>query len=117
MTLRFLADADLNRTIVSGVKRRAPLIDFLTSQAASLDGMEDADVLAVAAREGRILVAHDFGTMPHPFRNFVATQDSPGVFLISQALPVGSAVEALLLVANASETEDWKNQLTYLPLS
>ena len=116
MKLRFLADVDLNRAIVSGVKRREPSIDFLTAQAASLDGMRDSDVLAVAARERRILVSHDFGTMPHHFRNFVATQQSPGVFLISQELPVGAAVEVPLLLADASEAEEWENQLTYLPL-
>jgi hypothetical protein len=53
---------------------------------------------------------------PHHFRDFVATQRSPGVFLISQDLQVGAAVEALLLIADASEAEEWENHLTYLPL-
>jgi predicted nuclease of predicted toxin-antitoxin system len=113
---RFLADADLNRAIVSGVKRRAPGIDFWTAQDASIDAMADLDVLAIAARDSRILVSHDFGTMPHHFRDFVARQRSPGVFLISQAVPVVIAVEALLMIAEASEAEEWENQLTYLPL-
>ena len=77
MTRGFLADADLNRAIVCGVQRREPTIDFMAAQAASLEGMPDSDVLAVAAREGRILVSHDFGTMPHHFRDCVAQQDSP----------------------------------------
>lgn len=112
----FLADADLNRAIVSGVRRRAPGIDFLSAQDASIDAMPDSDVLALAARGGRILVSHDFGTMPHHFRDFVARQDSPGVFLISQAVPVVVAVEAMLTIAEASEASEWENQLTYLPL-
>ena len=116
MTPRFLADADLNRAIVSGVKRREPSVDFLTAQTVSLDGMPDSGVLAVAAQERRILVSHDFGTMPYHFHTFVATQYSPGVFLISQRLPVAAAVEALLLIADASEAEEWENPLTYLPL-
>jgi hypothetical protein len=113
---RFLADADLNRAIVSGVKRRAPGIDFLTARDALLDSMADSDVLAMAVHDGRILVSHDFGTMPHHFRGFVTRQHSPGVFLISQRVPVVVAVEALLMIAEASEAEEWKNQLTYLPL-
>ena len=116
MRPRFLADEDLNRAIVSGVKRRAPWVDFLSAQDASIAAMPDADVLALAARDGRILVSHNFGTMPHHFRDFVASQYSPGVFLISQAVPVVVAVEAMLMIAEASEDKEWENQLTYLPL-
>ena len=116
MKPRFLADADLKRAIVSGVKRRAPGIEFLTAQDAVLDAMPDPDVLAKAARDGLILVSHDFGTMPHHFRDFVATQYSPGVLLISQAVPIAIAVEALLTIAEGSEAEEWENLLTYLPL-
>jgi len=54
--------------------------------------------------------------MPHHFRDFVARQQSPGVFLISQAVPIMVAVEALLMILEASEAEEWENQLTYLPL-
>jgi hypothetical protein len=113
---RFLADADLKRAIVSGVKRREPSVDFLSAQAAELEGIADSDVLAIGAREGRILVSHDFGTMPHHFHDFVSRRDSPGVFLISQALPIGSAVESLLEIWAASDSAEWENQLTYLPL-
>jgi hypothetical protein len=47
VTLRFLADADLKRAIVSGVKRREPGIDFRSAQAAGLEGIEDPEVLAI----------------------------------------------------------------------
>ena len=46
MKVRFLADADLNKAIVSGVLRREPSIDFLAAHAAGLRGMKDAEVLA-----------------------------------------------------------------------
>ena len=116
MKPRFLADLDLKRAIVSGVKRREPSVDFLSAQAAGLEGIEDPHVLAIAASEGRILVSHDFGTMPRHFRDFVSRQHSPGVFLISQALTIGSAVESLLEIWAASDSAEWENQLTYLPL-
>jgi predicted nuclease of predicted toxin-antitoxin system len=110
--LRFLADADLKRAIVSGVKRREPGIDFRSAQAVALEGVEDAEVLAIASREGRILVSHDYGTMPRHFRDFVSGQPSPGVFLIPQDVPVGAAVEMLVLIWAASDAVEWKNQLT-----
>jgi hypothetical protein len=48
--VRFLADADLNQAIASGVLRREPLVHFLTAQAAGLRGMNDPEVLALAAK-------------------------------------------------------------------
>jgi len=49
VTVRFLADADLNKAIVSGVLRRESSLDFLTAAAAGLRGMNDPEVLALAA--------------------------------------------------------------------
>ena len=72
--------------------------------------------MAYAAREGLILVSHDTRTMPRHFRAFIAFQESPGVFLISQYLPIGVAIESLLEIWAASDAAEWKNQLKYLPL-
>jgi hypothetical protein len=113
---RFLADADLKRAIVSGLKRREPDIDFQSAQAAGLEGLADAEVLSIGAKEDRILVSHDFGTMPRHFQNFISNRSSPGVFLISQSLPVAAAVEALLVIWGGSEQAEWQDLLTYLPL-
>ncbi|MBI1873896.1 MAG: DUF5615 family PIN-like protein [Acidobacteria bacterium] len=116
MKPRFLADANLDQAIVEGVRRREPSIDFLTGHAAGIERMTDPEVLALAMREKRILVSHDLRTMPRHFREFVARRSGPGVFLISQALPVASAIEELLLIWTASDQSEWENQLTYLPL-
>jgi len=55
--VRFLADASLHHAIVAGCSRREPAIDFLSAQAAKLHGINDLDVLAIAAAQrwiGRI---------------------------------------------------------------
>ena len=117
MKLRFLADADLNKAIVSGILRREPSLDFLTSQVAGLRGMNDLAVLALAAKQQRVLVSHDVGTMPRHFRSFRDTGNQcGGVFLIPQSLDIGSAIEELLLIWLASETSEWTNRLEWLPL-
>jgi predicted nuclease of predicted toxin-antitoxin system len=59
VTVRYQADADLNQAIVTGVLRREPTIDFQTAFAAKLEGVKDQEVLAIAARQERILVSHD----------------------------------------------------------
>lgn len=69
MKVRFLADADLNKAIVAGLR-----------------GMKDPEVLA--------LVSHDAGTMPGHFRRSrEAGKSNCGVFLIPQSLEVGVAIE------------------------
>jgi hypothetical protein len=54
--VRFLAGADLNKAIVSGVLRREPALDFLTAGAAGLSGLTDPEILALAAEQGRVIV-------------------------------------------------------------
>jgi len=84
--VRFLADADLNKTIVSGVLRRDPSIDFQTAQAAGLRCLKDPEVLALAAKQRRVLVSHDVSTLPAHFRTFRnAGKRSAGVFLSRKA--------------------------------
>jgi hypothetical protein len=67
MRIRFQADADLNQAIVAAVLRRLPETDFRSATDAGLPGLHDLDVLALAAREGRLLVTHDQNTMPKYF--------------------------------------------------
>jgi hypothetical protein len=115
--LRFLADADLNKAIVSGLLRREPSLDFLTAQSAGLRGMIDSSVLELAARQHRALVSHDVGTMPAEFRAFrSAGKRTPGVFLVPQSVDVRIAIENLLLIWLASDAPEWEDRLTWLPL-
>lgn len=74
--VRFLADANLRHAIVIGCARREPAIDFLSAHAANLHGVSDPDVLAMAAAQGRILITHDFRTMPKHFAEFLAAGGS-----------------------------------------
>jgi hypothetical protein len=113
---RFQADADLNHTIVLAVLRQEPGIDFRTAVDARLKGVPDGEVLDLAARAGRILVSHDFRTMPRHFAEFLQTASSPGVLLVPQSLPTGAAAEELLLIWSVTSPEEWVNRLVYLPL-
>ena len=88
----------MNQIILHAVVRRAPAVDFQTAAAAGLEDLRDPEMLALAARDGRVLVTHDQKTMPRHFAAFVATTTSPGVLIIPQRLPIATAVEDLLLM-------------------
>lgn len=115
--VRFLADASLHHAIVSGCARREPAVDFLSAHAAKLHGIADSDVLAIATAQGRILVTHDFRTMPRYFTEFLAAgHSSPGVFLVKQHTPLAPIIDEIILVWTASEPEDWANRTVQIPL-
>lgn len=116
MKIKFLADEDLRRAIVLGVRRREPTVSFAHAFDVGAAGLDDHAVLQLAAKEGCILVSHDLRTIPQHFRLFITRHTSPGVFLIPQKLPVSTAIEEPLIPWLASEAEEWVNQLRYLPL-
>ena len=105
-----------NRPILSGVKRRERAIDLVRVQDVGLKNRSDPEILVFAFREGRILLSHDYRTMPGHFREFAAKQSSAGVFLFPQTVPVAQAIDTLVLIWAASEASEWVNRLVYLPL-
>jgi len=116
VSIRFLADADLNQALVDGIRLREPALDFLSAVEAGLDGMSDHAVLDLAANQGRILVSHDASTMPVHFMRFLNEgKYSPGVFLVPQDAVIRDVIDAILLVWSASSPTDWTNQIHRLP--
>ena len=115
MKLRFQADNDLDQRIVVAARRIDPAVDFRTAAAAGLHHVPDPEVLALAAADGRVLVSHDRRTLPGHFAEFVATQTSPGLIVVSRKLAVGRAAELLHLLWAASEAEEYVNVIYDLP--
>jgi len=115
--IRFLADEDIRDQIFKGVLRRLPDLDIVRVQDVGLRTFRDDRVLEFAAQENRILLTHDVSTM----RAFVKTRLSvgkpmPGVFEISQDLPIGRAIEEIVMVAECSPPEEWEGMIQFLPL-
>jgi len=74
LKIRFLADANFNQKIVSGLLLREPRIDFELPQNVIPEKMADSQVLELGAARGRIIVTYDVRTMPDHFSDFVAGQ-------------------------------------------
>ena len=114
---RFLADNDLNEQIVVGVLRREPPISFTRVRDAGLGGAPDAEVLAFAADRGLILVSHDVNTMPAAaLARLSGGQAMPGLFMSRQRGPVAPTIDSLVLIWSASEAEEWRGEILFLPL-
>jgi len=115
--VRFLADADLNKDILTGCHRIEPALDFLAASDAGLKGKPYLEVLAIAAAMGRILVTHDLRTMPRYFGEFLTTgKQTPGLFWVHQRQSISKVIGSLVLVWSASEAEEWVNRIIETPL-
>jgi Domain of unknown function (DUF5615) len=116
MTPRFQADADFNQKIVLALRRREPAMDFMDARHGGVIGMSDSEVLRISADSGRILVSHDRRTMPAHLVRFLQTHSSPGLIIVEQDLDLRATVEDLLLIWAATDAEEWRDQIGYVPL-
>ena len=115
-SVQFQADADLNQAIVTGVIRRQPSINFQTATEADLEGLKDAEVLALSSRQQRILVTHDRRTMPTEFAEFIIDSQSSGVLIVSRKTALETVIEELILIWSVTTAEEWINRIAKVPL-
>ena len=115
--LPLIADEDFNGRIVRGLRRRVAALDLVRVQDIGRMGAADAEFLEWAAREGRVLVNHDANTMTrHVYARVAAGEPMAGIIVAAQDLPIGVIIEDLAIIAECTETDDWKGQVVFLSL-
>ncbi len=115
--VRFLADENFNNQIVRGILRQSSDIDIVRVQDVSLSGAGDPAVLAWAAQEKRIVLTHDVATMiTFAYERIKAELSMPELFEVSRRVPVGLAIEEVILIAQCSFDGEWEGQVRFLPL-
>jgi hypothetical protein len=115
--LTFLADENLHGGIVRGLRRRRPDLDIVRVPDVGLSGADDARVLEWAADQGRVLLTGDLSTLTRDaYRRATAGLPMPGVVEIGRNVPIGQAIEELLLLAECALPEEIEGRVLYLPL-
>jgi hypothetical protein len=115
--LLLVADENFNNDIVRGSLRRKPELDIVRLQDVGLSGADDPTVLEWAAQAGRVLLTHDVTTITHyAYERVQAGKPMPGVIEVGREVPLGVAIEDLLLLAECSLDGEWEGQILYLPL-
>ncbi len=115
--IKIATDEDFNNRILRGVLRRQPDLDIRRKQDAGLGRADDCQVLAWAAGEGRVLLTHDASTMARfAYERVAAGLPMPGVFEVRQEVPIGIAIEEVLLLAECSIEDEWGGQVGFLPM-
>src|SRR5467141_48781 len=110
-------DENFNNDVIRGLLRRSPALDVVRVQDAGLAGLDDPGVLAWAAGQRRVLISHDVATLSaFAYARVQASQPMPGLFEVGHAVPIATAIEDLLLIAECSLPGEWEGQVRYLPL-
>jgi hypothetical protein len=74
-------------------------------------------VLEWAAEQGRILLTHDRRTVPPIAHDRVAAgMPMPGVFVVSADVPIGQAIDELLIAAHCLTPEECNQIVKFFPL-
>lgn len=63
------------------------------------------------------MLTHDVATMTvFAYERIQAGLSMPGVFEVSRRVPIGLAIEEIILLAQCSLEGEWEGQVQYLPL-
>jgi len=80
-------------------------------------GKDDSTVLDWAAQAERVLLTHDQRIIPgYVFKRIQENQAVAGVIVVKNKLSLRAAIEDILLIAEATSSTDWVNQVQHLPL-
>lgn len=115
--LSFLADENFNNQIIRGILRQNSRVDIVRVQDVGLSEANDPTVLEWAAKQGRVVLTHDVATMTRfAYERIQSGLLMPGVFEVSRRVPIGLAIEEILLIEECSLEAEWERQVRFLPL-
>jgi predicted nuclease of predicted toxin-antitoxin system len=115
--IAFLVDQNFNEDIVDGLTRRDAALTFTLARDVGLDAAADPMVLEWAATQGLVLLTHDRKTIPLFAHSRVAAGvPMPGVFLVSNDMQIGQAIDELLVAAHCLSPDECKDMVRFFPI-
>ena len=115
--LKLLVDENLDQRIVRGLQLRIPGLLYTLVQETALAGARDATLLQWAAENQRALVTHDRRTMLRAvYQRLRSGQKTAGLVIVRKELPLGRAIEDLVLLLECRNEADLDNQVVFIPL-
>jgi hypothetical protein len=117
-TLKFLCDENIPDALVSCLSRLEPgmVVSFIGQPGAPPKGTKDPELLLFAEANGFTFLSRDKKTMPrHVADHLAAGHHTWGVFLLKEGYPVMEVAQYILLLWSASQAEEWRDYLGYIP--
>jgi hypothetical protein len=115
--IKLATDENFDGDILRGLLRLLPDLDIIRIQDVGLAGSLDPAILAWAADEGRILLTHDRETVPgFAYERIRAGLPMPGVFLVSDRMAKGLAIDQLSLAVQCLDMNDCRDLILHFPM-
>lgn len=118
--IRYLLDENVNPIFRTELLKREPelVVWKVGDPVAPPKGTPDSTTLEWCEENSFILVTNNRKSMPrHLQEHLEKGRHVPGIFELNPALSIGETIEELLLIWNASDTDEYQDMLIYLPLS
>lgn len=117
--IRYLLDEDTPHAIRDQLLRREPEMEILAvgDDMAPVFGTPDRELLRWIEQEGYILVSRNRRSLPQHLRAHLESGGHvPGIFLLRRRYSLGQILEDLVLIWKAGHSEEYQDQIVYLPL-
>jgi hypothetical protein len=115
--MRFAADENFNGTLLKQLRQRFPHLDIVRVQDTAMYQASDPALLEWAANEDRIILTHDVQTLVgYAYERVEQGLPMLGVLLIPEKLDIGEALADLELAIGAGNPNDFRDQVTFIPM-
>jgi len=119
MTVRYLLDEHISPSYRTQILRCAPelIVWIIGDPNAPPKGTSDPEILCWCEEHEFILVTNNRRTMPgHLAEHLASGRHIPGIFLIGENMGMGAIIDELLLIAEASLDNEYRDQINFMPL-
>ena len=115
MSVGFYMDHHVHGAVTAALRRRG--VDCLTAEEDGTSRAADDKLLERAKQLRRVLYSNDVDLLVVAASWLATGREFAGLVYAEQlGITIGQAIADLELIATASEPEEWKNRIEYLPL-
>jgi len=115
---RFLIDENMSPQYHTQLLYHEPSLTVLAvgDENAPARGTQDPDILVWCEQNQFSLITNNRESMPqHLSDHLSAGHHVPGIFTINRKVSMGLIIDQLLLIAGASDEEEYIDRITYIP--
>lgn len=115
--IKVLTDQNFDGRIIKGLSIRIDELDLVRTEDEGIKHFPDFDLLTWAATEDRVVITHDKKTFDtFAYQKIELGEKMVGVVVVPSSIPIGQAIEHLMILILCSADGELNNRVVWLPL-